>query len=211
MVEFNKTVFTVLVTLIVLLFAYQEYLIRYQLFYKQNTDQQKVDQEKVNQQKVNQQVHSEINLEIDPVIQYDYNKYVNPLEQPTRRVARHEIHPIHVKQMIDLPSRGYPDNFTQIGVLVQIKNKKNKKSKNKNKMNNQNNILRLFGRQEYPGSNRYEYYVMINSGLDQIKLPLELRRQELYDGDTVVVKQLNQRYEVNLYKYDAPRYYPDVL
>ena len=72
-----------------------------------------------------------------------------------------------------MPTRGYPDNFQQLGILV-IKD--NSSSDNK--------ILRLFGRQEYPGSNRYEYYTAINSGHDQVKVPLDIKRGvELYDDD----------------------------
>ena len=72
-----------------------------------------------------------------------------------------------------------------------------------------NKILRLFGRQEFPRSNRYEYYTSINSGNDTIKVPVENpRKQELYDDDTIVVSELNTTYKVKIYKYDAPRYYP---
>jgi len=139
---------------------------------------------------------------IDIVREYDYKKTFDPLEEPVRRVPRHEIHPLHMKRHIDLPTRGYPDNFTQVGVLV----KKGDPNENKN-----NKIIRLFGRQEYPGSYKYEYYTMINSGHDQIKIPVHTRRKELYDGDTVKIKELNDKYEVQLHKFDAPKYYPDIV
>jgi hypothetical protein len=138
----------------------------------------------------------------DFVRQYDYYKAYDPLEQPARRVPRHEIYPMYLRNMVDIPTRGYPDNFTQIGVLV----KQGDPTKNED-----NKILRLFGRQEYPGSERYEYYTKINSGNDQIKIPIDLRRRELYDDDVVYVKELKEHYQVSLYQYDAPRYYPDIL
>jgi len=127
----------------------------------------------------------------DPVMQYDYGNLYDPLRQPARRVPRHEIPYIP----IDYPTRGYSDNFTQLGTLV-------------NNGHASDKILRLFGRQEYPRSNRYEYYIMINSGFDQIKTPLNVRKNELYDGDKVYVKELHAEYEVHLYKYDQPKYYP---
>lgn len=141
---------------------------------------------------------------VDPVREYDYKKVNDILEEPTRRVARHEIPPVYLKRLIDIPSRGYPDNFIQIGVLVIDDKYKNKDTKD-------NKIIRLFGRQEYPGSNRYEYYTSINSGLDSIKVGLDTRKRELYDGDTVFVKELNSKYTVNLHKFDAPKYYPDLF
>lgn len=136
----------------------------------------------------------------DPVREYDYRKIDDPLEEPTRRVPRHWIPPVHIKRHIDFPTRGFPDNFSQLGILVSL----SKKDKD-------NRILRLYGRQEYPGSERYEYYTAINSGLDQIKIPLDIKKRELYDGDYVYIDELKAKYEVKLHKYDAPKYYPDIL
>ena len=144
---------------------------------------------------------------IDIIRNYDYNKIDDPLVEPTRRVPRHEIHPHIMKQMIDIPTRGYPDNFTQYGVLTRMN-----KDNNTNEDNYDNKIIRLFGRQEYPGSYKHEYYTTVNSGNDQIKIPINTKnRKELYDGDKVRVDELHGTYEVKLHKYDAPKYYPDIL
>ncbi len=141
---------------------------------------------------------------IEAVNEYDRRQLYDPLEQPTRRVARHELPPEYFRRMIDISSRGYPDNFTQYGILKQVCEH--------GKKNNQNKILRLFSRQEYPGSNRYEYFTAINSGLDQIKVPLETRgKRELFDGDNVYVNELGEYYEVQLHKFDTPKYYPDII
>lgn len=139
---------------------------------------------------------------MDTVKDYDYRKLYDPYEQPARRIARHEIHPLHLKRLIDIPSRGYPDNFTQFGILIKNHDKDG---------HDENKILRLFGRQEFPGSNKYEYYTMINSGLDKIKIPLYVKKQELYDGDDIYVKEMGTKYNVNLFKYDQPKYYPDII
>jgi len=139
----------------------------------------------------------------DIVRNYDYHKTYDPLEEPARRVARYDIPPYHMKRIIDIPSRGYPDNFTQFGILV----KQGDPSENKN-----NKILRLFGRQQYPGSYRYEYYTALNSGHDQIKIPVETRaKKELYDGDVIHINELGEEYKVQLHKYDSPKYYPDLI
>lgn len=133
---------------------------------------------------------------------YDYRKAFDPFEEPVRRVPRHELPPYYFKKMIDYPTRGYPDNFVQIGTLV--------KEGDPNK-NNDNKILRLFGRQEYPGSERYEYYTALNSGYDQIKVPIDIKRRELFNDDFVYIKELDQHYRVHLNKYDQPKYYPDLI
>ncbi|CAH6421502.1 Hypothetical protein KVN_LOCUS315 [uncultured virus] len=141
--------------------------------------------------------------DVDVVRNYDYKKIFDPLENPTRRISRYDIPPYYLKQMIDLPTRGYPDNFIQLGVLVKTGDQYK---------NNNNKILRLFGRHEFPGSNKYKYYALINSGTDQIKIPLNVRHnKELYDDDKVYIKELDEYYKVSLYKYDEPKYYPNLF
>jgi hypothetical protein len=198
-----------LILFIFVIFSYQFYLL-----YSTNNNNQTckpctiVKQEIIREPIIRQEVRQETPPPpppppVDPVRTYDYRKIYDPLEEPTRRVARYEIPRIGLKRVIDLPTRGYPDNFTQIGVLVKELDAQ---------YDENNRILRLFGRQEYPTSNRYEYYTGINSGVDQIKVPLNTRgRRELYDGDTVYVKELDAKYRVQLHKYDAPRYYPDIF
>lgn len=139
----------------------------------------------------------------DVIMEYDYRNLSDPLKNPVRRVARHEIQPALMRRLIDIPTLGYPDNYTQMGTLVKLGNPDR---------NVENRLLRLFGRQEYPGSRRYEYYTAVNSGLDQIKVPLYTRgKQELYDGDKVHVKEIDEDYRVELFRYDEPKYYPDIL
>lgn len=134
---------------------------------------------------------------IDPIREYDYRKAFDPLEDPTRRPDIGYLPPVHVKRVIDIPTRGYPDNFQQLGILVKEGDGDNK-------------ILRLFGRKEFPGSNRYDYYTSLNMGNDQIKVPLDVKK-ELYDDDTVTVTELGEEYTVKIHKYDSPRYYPDIF
>lgn len=136
----------------------------------------------------------------DVIRDYDYKKMFDPLESPTRRIPRNSIPPSFLKNMIDIPTRGLADNFNQLGILI------------KKGGGNTNRILRLFGRPEFFGSNRYEYYTSISNGLDQIKLPINLKRQkELDDRDIIFIKDLDEHYEVKLHKYDSPRYYPNLL
>lgn len=134
---------------------------------------------------------------VDPIIVYDHNKIYDPLTSPTRRIPRHQIPPYPV--VFNVPTQGYPDNYTQIGLLV---------SKCQSKCDDK--ILRLFGRQEYPRSNKYEYYTMIPSGNDQIKIPIKTRKNELYDDDMVYVKELGRHYKVQLHDYDEYKYFPGV-
>lgn len=160
-------------------------------------------------------------INVDILQQYDLRKAYYPLTDPTRRVPSYEIPPYYIKRRIDVPTRGYPDSYTQFGILIrdhhdayssEEESSGSIKENRSGTVNGENRILRLFGRQEYPGSNKYEYYTAINSCPDQIKIPLNTKRRwELYDGDIVHIPELNENYRVRLYKYDAPKYYPDLI
>lgn len=156
-----------------------------------------------NEPQITRSVERVVSSPVDVIKEYDYSNLTDPLKNPARRVARHEMPPSYFRRMIDLPTSGYPDNYTQIGTLVK---------KGDPNVNQENKILRLFGRQVYPGSYTYEYYSMVNSGLDKIKVPVLTRgRKELYDGDNVHIKELDENYDVRLYRFDEPKYYPDIV
>lgn len=139
----------------------------------------------------------------DIIRQYDYNRIFDVLEQPVRRIERDQMYPSYFRNIIDIPTRGYPDNFTQVGILIK---------QGHSRKNEQNKILRLFGRNKFPSSNKYEYYTAINSGLDQIKIPIDNKRKnELFDDDVIYIRELKDSYRVNLHKFDEPKYYPDLF
>lgn len=132
--------------------------------------------------------------------EFDERKLYDPLEEPTKRIDRDKIGNLELRQMaFNYPVRGYPDNYKWMGLLV------NDTSDDSNK------IIKLFGRQKYPNSDNYEYYVMINMGFDQTKVSLDnLHNKELYDGDSVVLDVLNRTYTVKLNKNDELKYNPYV-
>lgn len=130
----------------------------------------------------------------DPIKDYDYNKLMNPLEEPTKRVDRYLLGPLDYRHMFNYPVRGYPDNPRWLGILINEQD------------TTDNRILKLFGRQKYPKSDHYEYYTMINMGFDQIKVHIK-RRKELYDHDTVDIPELGKTYSVKLNKDDDYQYF----
>lgn len=225
----NSIIFIVLILIILLGYdIYNEY-ITYQNTYKNsvngNNNQNNIgdkDQSKILMtQNTKEHMKPEFNITNripyeDPVKKYDLRKIYDPLEHPARRIPRHEMHPSHLKYLIDIPTRGYTDNYTQIGILIRTddrhdNNDKSAPEEEEKKWQHkdaENRVIRLFGRQEYPGSDRYEYYYLFNNGLDQIKIPLKVRRRELYDDDRVYVPELESHYRVNIFEYDQPKYYP---
>lgn len=117
---------------------------------------------------------------------------------PERREPEHVYPDREVKNIINIPSRGLPDNYQSVGVLARIQDEK---------------ILQLFGRQKYMGSNQWEYYV---TGMDRYgfpnKMPIKVKGdKELFDKDKIDLDWLDKskgNFEVNLYNFDIPRYNP---
>ena len=120
------------------------------------------------------------------------------LAPPERRDPEHEYPSKEIKNIINIPSRGLPDNYHSVGVLVRKADEK---------------VLQLFGRQKYAGSNQWEYYV---SGMDRYgfpnKMPIKVRGdKELTDKYNISLDWLDKskgNFEVNLYDFDVPRYNP---
>ena len=83
--------------------------------------------------------------------------------------------------------------------------------KHKKQDNDKNEILKLFGRETYPGSVQWEYYTTIFNGIDPIKIPIRTRQNELYHDDMIYIDALNCKYKIQLHRYDGRRYYPDLL
>ena len=133
------------------------------------------------------------------IIIRDYKVLLDELTAPERRIPRHEYPNIQVRQNINVPTRGYPDNYQLMGILMR---------------ENTETLYQLFGRQKYPGSSQYEYYV--KSGNDDmknnVKIPLENKNdKEIDDGQTINIPGTDPtkgEFKVKLYKYDLPRYIP---
>ena len=67
-----------------------------------------------------------------------------------------------------IPTRGYPDNYQLIGIVTRQNNSDIKNSLATEAAYN------LFGRQTYPGSSQYEYYVEGKINGTKVKIPLSI-------------------------------------
>ena len=121
----------------------------------------------------------------------NYKRLSDPLLPPER------TYPYMKTQMvpINIPTRGYPEEFQQYGVLM--------------KNDDSGKTFSLFGRREYPGSRNYEYFVTSSSSYNAVKIPLP-DKKEIYDGAEIPVPGHEGQYKVKLYKLDTPRYIPNV-
>jgi len=148
---------------------------------------------KINKPLINHKVEKRRLLEIR-----DRKALNDVLSPPERRDPEHVYPSKEIKNIINIPSRGLPDNYQSVGALVRKTDEK---------------ILQLFGRQKYSGSNQWEYYV---SGMDRYgfpnKMPIKVKGdRELTDKDKINLNWLDNSkgdFEINLYDFDIPRYNP---
>jgi len=134
----------------------------------------------------------------DIITEYDYRNINDPLQEPGRRASRYEIGPLAFNPHLNIPTRGYPDTFSLQGYLVDDKCPQDEPNK----------IIKLFGRQTYPTSYEWDYYVEINVANDKLKVDLNRQRREIYDDDSVFVPLLKRNYKVHLLKNNTLAYNP---
>ena len=136
----------------------------------------------------------------DIFIERDKKVINNILVAPERRLPRHAYPPKYLKDAINIPTRGYPDNYQQMGMLIRKNDEK---------------ILKLFGRQTYPGSSKYEYYVVDSNSNTDNKIPLKVNGdRELDDKQQIDLPWLDTsrgKFDVKIYDYNAPRYNPNLI
>ncbi len=155
----------------------------------------------INKQEFTQQSEQPQELQTNPITERDYRIVYDPLAPASQRPPVYVFPPQRIAQYIDIPTRGYPDNYQYIGNLIRTTDEK---------------VIKLFGRQKYARSDQYEYYGIASDGSNiGIKIPIEtVRNQEIYDGDEIDVPYFNVaqgKFKVQLFPDQTFRYNPYVL
>lgn len=146
-------------------------------------------------------MEKEIMPPTDILLERDYNALVDPLSPNERRVDRSWYPRSPLLQAINIPTRGYPDNYQYMGNLFRQTDEK---------------VIKLMGRETYPGSWRFEYYGLSSdpSGME-FKVNIEKRdNKEIRDGDELSIPFFDigkGKFKVIMNKYDTPRYNPFVF
>jgi len=131
------------------------------------------------------------------IVNKEYERLINPLLPPERSYDTRYSVPINI------PTRGYASNYQQVGVVTSETNQGSK-------------ILPLYGRQQWKGSNRWNFYTSTDQ-YNSLKLPVYSKKRdcqdqvgcdELYDGDEIVIPQYgeNNKFKVSMYKLDTIEY-----
>lgn len=155
--------------------------------------------------KINQIENNKINNETNNKINNDINNDNINNDIKIKKVYYDDFHPPeqinrHVRNMnrsINIPTRGFPEDYQLKGLLLR---------------DNTETAYNLFGRQKFPGSSQYEYYIIANMDRNHVKIPLKINGdKEIEDGQSINVPGTNQNngsFTVKLYDYDVPRYIP---
>lgn len=178
------------------------------------------EENKENKENINKIIIKEVKSPYEKIHDLDIKVLYDPLEESTKRIPSHQLIPIMGNPLFNYPTRGFTDSYSLYGYLTRDNNDvKMNTSMNdpqdldlnikNNPIKDNNYILKLFGRQKFPNSIEYEYYVSIHTGFnDDIKYTLENRRKELYDGDKVFVDIIGANYTVKLNKTRDLTYNP---
>jgi len=109
---------------------------------------------------------------IDPLTNRDYRVLNDPLIEPTKRVPRHVV-PIPIMDDINFQTRGFVDNYQYVGNLIRASDEK---------------IIKLMGRQKYPGSTKFEYFGLMENNGVITKTAIDVTGDnEVQDGDNITV------------------------
>lgn len=187
-----------LITLVVISFIFLH------LNAKNKILQQKIKsiQNNINQQQIIQQSsQSEQTTPTNPIIERDYRIVYDPLAPASQRPPIYTFPPQKIAQYIDIPTRGYPDNYQYIGNLIRTNDEK---------------VIKLFGRQKYARSDLYDYYGIASDGSNSgIKIPIETEHnKEIHDGDVIDVPHFNVaqgKFKAQLFPDQTFKYNPYIL
>ena len=148
---------------------------------------------------------------------YNMDVITNPLYPPLKRNynLENEINNLEQKKglPINIETRGSGGEFQQIGILYKNTISDDTKAPGNN---TDNNVLPLYGKPTYKGSNKWLYYTETDK-LNPVKIPImvnskdctdEYGCEELSDGSTIEIPSYNGTFNVKIYKFNKPRYIP---
>jgi len=127
-------------------------------------------------------------------------EYYDDIEEPKRYYDSRYISRNQMR--INVPTRGEPPSYQQVGILTDNQNPEN--------------IKPLYGRQTYRGSNLWNYFTSLDSHL-ATKIPLEIDNndctdergcKEIYKNDLITIGDSEKQYKATIYNTHAPRYIP---
>lgn len=169
-------------------------------------------------QRIKEETERKLNKFLDHKIIKDYDKKIlyDPFKAPRERQENDILTNLGVNKFFNISTHGALNDFHVVGTLMLSKKESEIKDigpfdqkEIENNATYDNNILQLYGREKYPRGRYFEYYTVITSGNQTLKIPLfNKNHQELYDGDKVFIRELNKYYIVSKYPNEEIEYIP---
>ena len=128
-------------------------------------------------------------------------KHLNPLIEPTKEYPSNRI---------NIQTRGPPAQVQQLGTLSRMNYVNTNQDVGQNK---EPYILPLYGRPTYNRSSKWNYYTTFNN----VKLNIshnnklcmnEYGCEELMNGDSIKIPEINGEFKVNIYENSTLQYIP---
>jgi hypothetical protein len=117
-------------------------------------------------------------------------------------------------KVVNVKTRGEPEQFHKVGILTRTVDPSSETIMSG--ISQAANVLPLYGRATYPGSNMWEYYVDVNG--NQVPITHNNREclgstgcSELYDGSSLSIGELDGSYTYKSYPNQEIRYLPSVF
>lgn len=148
-------------------------------------------------------------------LEHEVENLQNRLNVNTRQRPIVHEGPSNRGMPINIETRGSGGDFQQIGILYKNDITDEEKSPGNN---TDNNVLPLYGKPTYRGSNKFLYYTETDK-LNPVKIPISVNSRdctddmgcdELTDGGNVSIPSYNGSFNVKIYKFNKPRYIPYV-
>lgn len=155
---------------------------------------------RIQENTVNNNINNNIDIDIEKhnfIEKRDKNVLYDTFSPPERRIPEYLYPYDYVKKNINYPTRGLPEHHQLVGVVLR---------------DSTETAYNLFGRQTFPKSNQYEYYVQSNLNDNSIKIPIKINNgKEIEDNQIIIIPGTDITkgdFKVKLYDYDIPRYIP---
>jgi hypothetical protein len=125
----------------------------------------------------------------------DLDALINPLSAPLRKnvLLQEPVHSVSYDRSINIPTQGDYTTWHQVGILRQ------------KVVTDSEQMMPIIGRRI--DRHRWEYYTT-NHLNTSLKIPLDQKSNEFYDGDELEIPGYTGLFVVEIYDYDKPRYIP---
>ena len=219
-IQYSHTIFLIVLIFIILFYGYT----RYQNVYTKNKYLVKIVKDKSNCNTNNTNTtNNENNLQIKNYIEKKYlekelnkNDLYDSVREKLNTRTNNDIFEEPTKTVdgvrVNIATRGPTPEISQLGILSKLDHTSNSGPGS----DSEAHILPLLGRKTYNRSNKWVYYTATDK-YNQVRIPIshngrdcggEYGCDEIMNGDTITIPELNGSFKVKIYENTSLHYIP---